>query len=217
MEERMKHEKEKNVKEKKELEEKIKELERRVDELEDEMKEEKEELEKRESRLEESVSKMRMEVEESSRKSISSNFSNSIALAEPSLRDLPIVLISAWQSDAIRSPQTVTFESFLANYNNADRPGGGGGELDLDSGIFTCLTPGYYTVSFSVYGHVKDPDPGDFDTIYMYLYKNAREVPESSWFFRAPAPNIDDIGVTGARIVILHMGRRRYSGVEEDK
>merc|ERR1711990_1320048 len=195
MEERMKHEKEKNVKEKKELEEKIKELERRVDELEDEMKEEKEELEKRESRLEESVSKMRMEVEESSRKSISSNFSNSIALAEPSLRDLPIVLISAWQSDAIRSPQTVTFESFLANYNNADRPGGGGGELDLDSGIFTCLTPGYYTVSFSAYGVVGPVDAN----IYLYLYKNGSQLPESGWFIAEnPGALNNAVGVTSS-------------------
>ena len=44
------------------------------------------------------------------------------ALTKPSLRDLPIVIISAWQSNILRSPQTVTFESFLANYNNGDRP-----------------------------------------------------------------------------------------------
>merc|ERR1711934_240991 len=44
---------------------------------------------------------------------------------KPFLRDLPIVLISAWQPNILRSPQTVTFESFLTDFNNADRPGGG--------------------------------------------------------------------------------------------
>ena len=77
------------------------------------------------------ASKLRMEVEEL-REGIASNN----ALRNPSLRDFPIVLISAWQPNAIASPQTVTFDSFLTNYN----AGGGDGVLDLDSGVFTCLT-----------------------------------------------------------------------------
>merc|ERR1712130_247618 len=191
MEVRMDYEEERNAKEKKELEAKIKELEARVDELEDEIKEEKEKSEKRESG---SVSKT--EAEGSFRKDISSN---NIAPVKPSLRDLPIVLISAYQSHEVYSSQTVTFESFLANYNNADRPGGGGGVLDLDSGIFTCITPGYYTVSFSVFGHVENLR----EYILVYLYKNAIKVQGSSYWLRAPAS--DDIGVTGARILIIHM------------
>ena len=75
-------------------------------------------------------------------------------MTKPSLRDLPIVFISAWQSKILTSPQTVTFESFLVNFNNHDRPGGGDGLLDLDSGIFTCITPGYYAVSFSAHAVV---------------------------------------------------------------
>merc|ERR1712212_612472 len=112
-------------------------------------------MEKGQRRFEASTSKLRMEVEEeSSRKEIASNISNNDALTNPSLRDLPIVIISAWRAGTIRSPQTVTFDSFLANYNNAARPGGGDGVLDLDSGVFTCFTPGYYTVSFSAHGAV---------------------------------------------------------------
>ena len=49
------------------------------------------------------------EVEVSLRKC---NFSNSIALGKPFQRDLPIILISAYQSHYLHGPQTVTFESY---------------------------------------------------------------------------------------------------------
>ena len=90
-----------------------------------------------------------MEVEEGSLRKESSSKMFIKALTNPSLRDLPIVLISAWRSDWLQSPQTVTFDSFLSNFNNQDLPGGGDSVLDLDSGVFTCFTPGYYQVSFS--------------------------------------------------------------------
>ena len=99
--------------------------------MEERMKKEKEELDKREKDLEASTAKLRMEVKEL-REVISSNFSNN-ALRNPAPRDLPIVFISAWQPGSFGSPQTVTYESFLANFNNGDRPGGGDGILDLDS------------------------------------------------------------------------------------
>jgi len=119
------------------LEAKDKEMETRLEELAENMKEEKDELEKREKRLEAMMSKLRME----------ESLRNNTALTNPSLHDLPVLLISAWRHNILQSPQTVTFESFLANYNN-------NGVLDLDSGVFTCFTPGYYTVSFSAHGAV---------------------------------------------------------------
>merc|ERR1719234_1078186 len=123
------------------LEAKHKEMETRLENLVNRMKEEKNESEKKQRELEASLSEYRIKVEE-------------VEVTKPSVRDLPIIIISAWREEEISSPQTVTFESFLANYNNAARPGGGDGVLDLDSGIFTCITPGYYTVSFSLYAHV---------------------------------------------------------------
>ena len=107
---KMENEKEKQAKEKKELEVKINEMEARLMEvLEDRLKE-KIVLEERERRLEASTSNQ-----------LTSNSSNN-ALTSPSLRDLPFVLISAWQPNRLSSSQTVTFESFLANYNNGERP-----------------------------------------------------------------------------------------------
>ena len=154
-------------------------METRLKELEDKMRE-------FEKGLEGSKSKLRTEVEESSM------FSNT-SLTKPYLRDVPIVLISAWQPNALKSPQIVTFESFLANYNN----GGGDGVLDLDSGVFTCITPGYYTVSFSVVG-LTGPDYG---TQRLFLYKNGDFLPESLWFCDSVDANSDLI-VTGSRIMV---------------
>ena len=206
METRMQVETEKQAKEKRDLEAKN------------------EETEKRLAELEASTSKLRMEVEKSLRKEIASNITN--ALSNLSVRDLPIVLISAWQHDDIRSPQTVA-----ANFNNADRPGGGSGELDLGSGVFTCFTPGYYTVSFSAYAAV---GPNSNVNPHLYMYKNGSELPESYWFFGAN----DDVGVTSSRILVRTLlynvcmkvinckitifpdsphGCRRHSGAEDDE
>ena len=182
-----------------ETEQNNQEMKRRLKELEDKMRTEKDELERREQETKASTSKLKMEVEESLRKELASNFSSNNALTKPSLRDLPIVLISAWHSDPITSPQTVTFESFLANFNNADRPGGGSGELDLDSGVFTCFTPGYYTVSFSAHG---DVGPNRAMDQFLYLYKNGIELPETYWTSYG-GPNLNDIvATTGSRIVV---------------
>ena len=128
LEMKLKDEKESRAKERRELEERNSELERRVEDLEERMKEE---LGKRKMELKASRSKMRMEGKEEEVATNDCNATN--ALTKPSLRDLPIILISAWRASILRSPQTVTFESFLANYNNGERPGGGDGVLDLDS------------------------------------------------------------------------------------
>ena len=115
------------------------------------------------------------------------------------MRDLPIVLISAYQPSMLTSPRTVTFQSFLANFNNAARPGGGDGVLDLDSGIFTCMTPGYYTVSFSAYSAVGPR----FGPQNMYLYKNGSRLYESSWQSLIDDKTLNtNIGFTSSRILV---------------
>ena len=140
-----------------------------------------------------------MEVKESVKKENGPNVSNSNALTNPSLRDLPIVIISAWHSSAITSPQTVTFDSFLANFNNGNRPGGGSGVLDLDSGVFTCFTPGYYTVSFSAYAQTGKNYAGNRD---LFLYKNGLQLPESKWRCDGGSDLNGLVAVTGSRILV---------------
>ena len=99
----------KNKEMEKRLEAKEREMETRLKNLEDRMNQERDEPEKNQ-RESETSSKLRTEVEE-------------VEMTKPSVRDLPIVIISAWQPETIKSPQTVTFASFLANYNNGERPG----------------------------------------------------------------------------------------------
>ena len=97
---RMKHKEEEQAKEKKEIESRLeakdKEMERRLQELEERIMEEKHEFQRREKIFEASTSKLRMKVdEESFRREVASNISNNNTLTNPSLRDLPIVFISA--------------------------------------------------------------------------------------------------------------------------
>ena len=174
------------------LESKDKEMERRLEELKDSMKEEREAW----------MSKLRLEVDESLIKDSATNNSTT-GLTKPSLSSSPFLLISAWQPHDLRSPQTVTFESFLTNYVYDN--GGGDGGLDLDSGVFTCVTPGFYTVSFSAYSHVGP----SFDSRVLCLYKNGIEVAESRWLLSTHSVAVNDwIAVTGSRIVVskTHLG-----------
>ena len=93
----------------------------------------------------------------------------------------------------------MTFDSFLAIFNNANRPGGGDGVFDLDSGIFTCFTSGYYTISFSAYGRVGP----NYGPQRLYLYKNSAKLSESTWvsYIIDGAVN-NNIGFIGSRIMV---------------
>jgi len=206
METRMKDEKEKHTKEKEMLEASIKDLETRLvlreDELETSLRKLASTVNEDKEEFEATVSKLRKEVE---RKEKASNCSSSALLTKSSLRDSPILLISAWRSNNITSPQIVTFESFVANYNN----GGADGLFNLDSGVFVCVTPGYYTVSFSAYtnGHGGTSDPDYRST--LFLYKNGSQLTESYWAF-VDALTKDFISVTGSRNLILHLDQGDY-------
>ena len=194
METKMKREEEKHIKEREKLEALIRDLETRLeDKLETSLGKLASTMKEEMGEFEATVSKLKTEVE---RKENASNCSSS-SLTKSSLRDSPILLISAWRSN-ITSPQIVTFETFLANYNN----GGADGLFNLDSGVFVCITPGYYTVSFSAYskstrGGTSDPDYRQS----LFLYKNGSQLPESYWAF-ADALTMDHISVTGSRILV---------------
>ena len=194
------------------LEKLVDKLESRLRDMETRMQNEQDEkemlvlrLEKTEAKIKEMASKL-----ESKEKDVESKLEDledkikqekdDNALAQPTPRDLPIVFISAWRQDWVTSPQTVTYESFLFNFNNADKPGGGDGELDLDSGVFTCFTPGYYSVSFSAYAVVGPDDANP----RLYLYKNTNiRIDESMWYFWAKDGAVNDrIGVTGSRVAV---------------
>ena len=46
---------------------------------------------------------------------------------------------------------TITFDYLTADFNNADTVGGVDGQLDISTGIFTCLTGGIYEVNLNIF------------------------------------------------------------------
>ena len=74
--------------------------------------------------------------------------------------------------------------------------------LDLGSGVFTCFTPGYYTVSFSAQAIVGP----SFTSTNLFLYKNGSRLPESSWHLAIDAGALNNnVGVTGSRILVSNL------------
>ena len=128
-------------------------------------------------------------------------------LVNHSVRDLPVLLISAWQSSgrtsSTESGETVTFESFLTNFNS----GGGNGALDLDSGVFTCIIPGFYTVSYSAISYLKvsiDIGLTHIGINRMQLFKNNEDLVESVWGFATYGKPLDSqMAMTGTRTLVL--------------
>jgi hypothetical protein len=99
-------------------------------------------------------------------------------LEERGTMDVPTVIICPYK----RGPWTATggsnlpYDRFITNFNKADRPNGGDGDLDLNTGIFTCLSAGHYTIHYSGLSHL---DPGE--RVYLALYHNGQELEEGRW------------------------------------
>ena len=186
LEARMKQEEEKHTREKEALESLIRDLETRLVLREDELETRLGNLASAMKEEKATVSKLMKELERKENAS-----STALTKSSP-----PILFIAVWRSANITSPQVVTFESFLANYFNHAL-----GEFDLDSGKFFCITPGYYTVSFSAYSKSHG---GTIESDYrqsLFLYKNDLQLPESYWTF-GDALNSDLISVTASRILV---------------
>merc|ERR1719370_1536291 len=66
------------------------------------------------------------------------------------LRDLPLVMVCAavdgyWN----QAESVVTYDRIVSEHNNFDKPGGGDGMMDIETGVFTVLTSGYYIITYS--------------------------------------------------------------------
>ena len=124
---------------------------------------------------------------------------NSIPHAvEKAMRDLPYVMLCVFQETWDTSGgTTVTYDTFLSNYNNHERPGGGDGLMNLETGIFTCMTAGHYTVSTSGFAEL---NAGEL--IDMWLFLNNQRVAESDWYQRAPTFSSGYKREMGSRTVV---------------
>ena len=61
-------------------------------------------------------------------------------------------------------------------FNNSDRPGGADGTMNIETGVFTAVTSGYYIITFS--GYV-DAHPDEYTN--MWLFHNGKRVLESQF------------------------------------
>ena len=181
-------------------------MEERVDELEEKMEERVEE------KVEERVEKMKVQMkeemeakmekkEEELRKELASKEEVGMAVTQ-GLRDLPYLTLCVYQ-DAWTSPSsTITYDSFLTNFNNGDRPGGADGQLDLGTGVFTCLSDGIYSITYSGYTFLKPEE-----TVRIWIYVNGVQLLESIWYaYTEPGTIGGRMSVPGSRsLVSVHL------------
>lgn len=101
------------------------------------------------------------------------------------LPDIPFVTTCAYQSKWGTPSAVITYDRISSHFDNADRPNGGDGDLNTETGVYTCLTAGHYTITYS--GDVA-LRPGQ--TLVFNLYKNGASVVEEGQFY-AEAYNPD--------------------------
>ena len=99
-----------------------------------------ERIERLENREEEMKMEMRKEMDKL--KSELSKRENELSLymrenIRAALAEVPYLAVCAykqvWEPEILET--AITFDKFLANFNNADQPGGGDGQLDLNTGV----------------------------------------------------------------------------------
>ena len=68
----------------------------------------------------------------------------------------------------------VKYDRISVEFNNANRPGGGDGSMNIETGVFTTVTSGYYIITFSGYVGLNFGETTD-----MWLGHNGVQVEES--------------------------------------
>merc|ERR1712192_129372 len=97
--------------------------------------------------------------------------------ARDAVMDIPYVALCVWKQvwEPVVLDTAITYDKFLSSYNNA----GGDIQFDLNTGVFTCITPGHYTISYSASaGNWGD---GLVRVHQVYLHLNGEQIPESYW------------------------------------
>ena len=91
------------------------------------------------------------------------------------LRDLPFEMVCAFKDHWYDANSVVSYNRTTAEFNNSDRPGGADGTINIETGVFTTITSGYYIITFS--GSVALVGAGE--STVMYLHHNGAPVEES--------------------------------------
>merc|ERR1711936_207020 len=123
------------------------------------------------------------------------------AVISQSVKEIPVISVCGYQFDWFRSSSTIPYDSTLSEYSNCDKPGGGCYTLDLSTGVFTALTAGHYTVTFSgyiMYSWAKE-------LVQLYSYKNGEQIQESFVYSTHSEESDTSTFGTISRTFIVHM------------
>jgi len=120
---------------------------------------------------------------------------------EQGLRDLPFEMVCAYKGEWSAANGAISYDRTTVEFNDSDRPGGADGSMNIETGVFTAVSSGYYIVTYS--GKVR-VHPGEYT--YMYLYHNEVQVQESIFVTYG---DVGDSGSyirdNGSRTMILHL------------
>jgi len=115
-------------------------------------------------------------------------------------RDLPYKVACAFTNQWTKEGQTISYDYILSDFDNSGRPFGGDGILNTTTGVYTCLMPGHYTISYSGTAVI-----GDGQKVSLHLFLNGAVVPESMWYSFASGVFGQYLEDQGSKTLILHM------------
>jgi len=140
------------------------------------------------------VARLKSEMREEVKKELNKALPTAV---EQGLRDLPFEMVCAykfeWDTEGVVNYDRVTVE-----FNNSDRPGGADGSMNIETGVFTTVTSGYYIITFGGIAEV-----GSKDYLWMWLYHNGIQLEESKVDMHLGTSGW--IAGQGSRTVILHL------------
>ena len=116
-------------------------------------------------------------------------FRDTELLKDKALRDLPYIMMCAYQGTWFETG-IIGYEKLTLDYSNCDRPGGGCSGMDIASGTFTAQTGGLYTVTFSGQADLKPST-----ALQLSLLHNGSKLQESysSSYSKSGTGSIDEM------------------------
>ena len=95
---------------------------------------------------------------------------------EQRLRDLPFEMVCVYKFKWDRENSVISYDHITLEFNNSDRPGGADGSMNIETGVFTTVTSGYYIITVSGIATVHAGFYSD-----LFLYHNGVPVQESQF------------------------------------
>ena len=92
------------------------------------------------------------------------------------LRDLPFEMVCAFKHRWEEAESVITFDQITVEVDNSNKPGGGDGTMNIETGVFTTVTSGYYIVTYSANVNVL---PGEYTNMWLYHNGVAQEASRS--------------------------------------